>query len=123
MTLRADGTVDSKKTPPVTVNERGPKTTLIDFFFQAEDGIRKLEGSRGLGDVNKRQLGDRVRLCLKKKKKKKTYAIYRGLETATYKHLTRPTIAKKKNSGGGRTYKKTHQTHRHVPTNLHLTPP
>ncbi len=25
------------------------------FFFQAEDGIRDVERSRGLGDVNKRQ--------------------------------------------------------------------
>ena len=27
----------------------------IDFFFQAEDGIRDLVRSRGLGDVYKRQ--------------------------------------------------------------------
>ena len=30
------------------------------FFFQAEDGIRDLVRSRGLGDVYKRQLGTRV---------------------------------------------------------------
>ena len=30
------------------------------FFFQAEDGIRDLVRSRGLGDVYKRQDGDRV---------------------------------------------------------------
>ena len=30
------------------------------FFFQAEDGIRDLVRSRGLGDVYKRQLGARV---------------------------------------------------------------
>ena len=29
------------------------------FFFQAEDGIRDLVRSRGLGDVYKRQLTDR----------------------------------------------------------------
>ena len=29
---------------------------LIVFFFQAEDGIRDLVRSRGLGDVYKRQL-------------------------------------------------------------------
>ena len=29
------------------------------FFFQAEDGIRYLVRSRGLGDVYKRQAGDR----------------------------------------------------------------
>ena len=28
------------------------------FFFQAEDGIRDLVRSRGLGDVYKRQLAD-----------------------------------------------------------------
>ena len=28
------------------------------FFFQAEDGIRDLVRSRGLGDVYKRQTGD-----------------------------------------------------------------
>ena len=30
------------------------------FFFQAEDGIRDLVRSRGLGDVYKRQLEDRI---------------------------------------------------------------
>ena len=30
------------------------------FFFQAEDGIRDLVRSRGLGDVYKRQLADRI---------------------------------------------------------------
>ena len=30
------------------------------FFFQAEDGIRDLVRSRGLGDVYKRQLRDRI---------------------------------------------------------------
>ena len=30
------------------------------FFFQAEDGIRDLVRSRGLGDVYKRQLRDRA---------------------------------------------------------------
>ncbi len=28
---------------------------MFDFFFQAEDGIRDVLGSRGLGDVYKRQ--------------------------------------------------------------------
>ena len=32
--------------------------SLIIFFFQAEDGIRDLVRSRGLGDVYKRQLFD-----------------------------------------------------------------
>ena len=30
-----------------------------NFFFQAEDGIRDVERSRGLGDVYKRQLLDK----------------------------------------------------------------
>ena len=32
------------------------------FFFQAEDGIRDLVRSRGLGDVYKRQVLDQVRI-------------------------------------------------------------
>ncbi len=31
------------------------KVIFIVFFFQAEDGIRDVERSRGLGDVYKRQ--------------------------------------------------------------------
>ena len=31
---------------------------ILSFFFQAEDGIRDLVRSRGLGDVYKRQGGD-----------------------------------------------------------------
>ena len=33
------------------------------FFFQAEDGIRDLVRSRGLGDVYKRQLSVPVYFC------------------------------------------------------------
>ena len=33
----------------------------VDFFFQAEDGIRDLVRSRGLGDVYKRQI-NRLRI-------------------------------------------------------------
>ena len=33
---------------------------LCCFFFQAEDGIRDLVRSRGLGDVYKRQIGNDV---------------------------------------------------------------
>ena len=33
---------------------------MVLFFFQAEDGIRDLVRSRGLGDVYKRQVIDRV---------------------------------------------------------------
>ena len=32
----------------------------LDFFFQAEDGIRDLVRSRGLGDVYKRQADGRT---------------------------------------------------------------
>ena len=35
-------------------------TAPVFFFFQAEDGIRYLVRSRGLGDVYKRQLPGRV---------------------------------------------------------------
>ena len=34
--------------------------TLVCFFFQAEDGIRDLVRSRGLGDVYKRQRLERL---------------------------------------------------------------
>ena len=34
--------------------------SLKKFFFQAEDGIRDLRPSRGLGDVYKRQEGESV---------------------------------------------------------------
>eukprot|EP00656_Telonema_subtile_P001301 TRINITY_DN10595_c0_g1_i5.p1 TRINITY_DN10595_c0_g1~~TRINITY_DN10595_c0_g1_i5.p1 ORF type:complete len:108 (-),score=20.23 TRINITY_DN10595_c0_g1_i5:386-709(-) len=34
------------------------------FFFQAEDGIRDLVRSRGLGDVYKRQIESHVDQCL-----------------------------------------------------------
>ena len=30
--------------------------TWVELFFQAEDGIRDVERSRGLGDVYKRQM-------------------------------------------------------------------
>ena len=33
---------------------------LVFFFFQAEDGIRDAQESRGLGDVYKRQVEDAV---------------------------------------------------------------
>ena len=37
-----------------------PSRCVCLFFFQAEDGIRDLVRSRGLGDVYKRQAHDRV---------------------------------------------------------------
>mgnify|MGYP003381668591 CR=1 FL=1 len=36
----------------------GVTCSVFFFFFQAEDGIRDLVRSRGLGDVYKRQVGD-----------------------------------------------------------------
>ena len=41
------------------VGVRVLRNSLYIFFFQAEDGIRDLVRSRGLGDVYKRQLMDR----------------------------------------------------------------
>ena len=35
---------------------------LVVFFFQAEDGIRDLVRSRGLGDVYKRQMTTKLKL-------------------------------------------------------------
>ena len=40
-------------------------STSMFFFFQAEDGIRDLVRSRGLGDVYKRQVRN-LPLCCKK---------------------------------------------------------
>ena len=37
---------------------RGSRACVLFFFFQAEDGIRDLVRSRGLGDVYKRQATD-----------------------------------------------------------------
>ena len=36
------------------------KYNVVFFFFQAEDGIRDLVRSRGLGDVYKRQIEDYI---------------------------------------------------------------
>ena len=38
--------------------QRVKKTCYLIFFFQAEDGIRDAQESRGLGDVYKRQALD-----------------------------------------------------------------
>ena len=37
------------------------RVAMVSFFFQAEDGIRDLVRSRGLGDVYKRQLVNKVK--------------------------------------------------------------
>ena len=72
---------------------------VVFFFFQAEDGIRDLVRSRGLGDVYKRRgkLSDRRRLLA-------ALAVTRGWsqrelapvlkaseEAVSYTHLTLPT--------------------------------
>ena len=46
-------------------------------FFQAEDGIRDVERSRGLGDVYKRQ---------------EMYLAFASMLSVSYTHLTLPTI-------------------------------
>ena len=38
-------------------------TFVFFFFFQAEDGIRDLVRSRGLGDVYKRQVQEMIDIC------------------------------------------------------------
>ena len=73
---------------------------LCFFFFQAEDGIRDLVRSRGLGDVYKRQaarlaeakqqwIQDPVSSHLERAKR---YQMLRDLNAVSYTHLTLPTI-------------------------------
>ena len=47
------------------------------FFFQAEDGIRDVERSRGLGDVYKRQAQIRYRRKAQEKIKRVTWLDFR----------------------------------------------
>ena len=76
------------------------------FFFQAEDGIRDLVRSRGLGDVYKRQGNDNGKVLKKQKKKSGNFTIPGILPTffhsklkskkvsinpVSYTHLTLPT--------------------------------
>ena len=42
---------------------------MVGFFFQAEDGIRDLVRSRGLGDVYKRQVQDEIATAIVNKLK------------------------------------------------------
>ena len=69
------------------------------FFFQAEDGIRDLVRSRGLGDVYKRQVHQR-RSTLRMRKLAHTdeltaapnrRAVLNRLAAVSYTHLTLPT--------------------------------
>ena len=70
------------------------------FFFQAEDGIRDLVRSRGLGDVYKRQdqngLVRMVNGIMSSRRKKIIGDQYKGRglfeEAVSYTHLTLPTI-------------------------------
>ena len=69
------------------------------FFFQAEDGIRDLVRSRGLGDVYKRQMRD-LFVAPKASKSSPAFAAIGspadlvsrvGQVTVSYTHLTLPT--------------------------------
>ena len=73
---------------------------ILCFFFQAEDGIRDLVRSRGLGDVYKRQ---RVDVPLNKKGADILFitpsadyfadpGTYTCMGSVSYTHLTLPTI-------------------------------
>ena len=72
---------------------------LCLFFFQAEDGIRDLVRSRGLGDVYKRQTGDRYfrsahRGTLRRQALGSVFGAEGFLEKVipvSYTHLTLPT--------------------------------
>ena len=66
------------------------------FFFQAEDGIRDLVRSRGLGDVYKRQAEQMPHAVAFEEQRAVERAGRHGLEiigtvTVSYTHLTLPT--------------------------------
>ena len=69
------------------------------FFFQAEDGIRYLVRSRGLGDVYKRQVPSSFLVMIAYPRDKtpsglsdcKCFDIPFTLESVSYTHLTLPT--------------------------------
>ena len=70
------------------------------FFFQAEDGIRDLVRSRGLGDVYKRQGVDlpneNMRWSFQSRSSRKVglpvLSVRAGSKAVSYTHLTLPTI-------------------------------
>ena len=72
---------------------------ICQFFFQAEDGIRELVRSRGLGDVYKRQINDDVRqmiIRLAQARNDDSKSCTRSEESGgrghvSYTHLTLPT--------------------------------
>ena len=69
------------------------------FFFQAEDGIRDLVRSRGLGDVYKRQgehlrdprSGDAADVALLQAERRRGRGQQRPRHPVSYTHLTLPT--------------------------------
>ena len=73
--------------------------TRVIFFFQAEDGIRDLVRSRGLGDVYKRQVLDLA--DVRDARAREDRPFHRGLDRdehrphgaapVSYTHLTLPT--------------------------------
>ena len=70
------------------------------FFFQAEDGIRGAQESRGLGDVYKRQGGGEASVSSVvvmdesdgKKESEGNFVGSSTSKTVSYTHLTLPTI-------------------------------
>ena len=65
-----------------------------DFFFQAEEGIRDAQGSRGLGDVYKRQKVGQLHGFINPDYIETPYLTGKSNEVASvsYTHLTLPTI-------------------------------
>ena len=74
------------------------ETTLF-FFFQAEDGIRALVRSRGLGDVYKRQAHIHARFAIDIARvvlaelglQQHVRVQFDHIDTVSYTHLTLPT--------------------------------
>ena len=72
----------------------------VDFVVQAEDGIRDLVRSRGLGDVYKRQRGNRpgerpgraARAIVRRSRAVKMSSVPYPQVAVSYTHLTLPTI-------------------------------
>ena len=73
---------------------------LFVFFFQAEDGIRDAQESRGLGDVYKRQVVVTQNIDGLHQRAGSSHVIelhgtmhsFRCVEAVSYTHLTLPTI-------------------------------
>ena len=73
---------------------------VVCFFFQAEDGIRDLVRSRGLGDVYKRQGEEELRTKAERADRRlrviydngtESDILMRSLQPVSYTHLTLPT--------------------------------